>query len=124
MRPSMMEQLHIFFLNLTQTVVTAHKENAKTVTDGLVAVPSARPGDARDCSQEQLMLFNEWMFFRQAHNPLVHMYIMEPVNRRSDHARGNKYPCATGPERAWAVNASLPLRPDPLLESVPSFLQC
>jgi hypothetical protein len=80
MRPPVMEQLHILFLNLSHAIVTTCKENAKTVTDGLMAVPSSRPGDAPDCSQEQLMLLDEWMFFRQAHNPLVYMYIMQPFN--------------------------------------------
>ena len=28
------EYLHVLFPNLTETVVTAHKENAKTVVDG------------------------------------------------------------------------------------------
>ena len=85
-----MEQLHVIFLNLTETVVTTHQENAKTVTDGFMTVPSSRPGDTRGCSQEQSMLLYEWMPFRQAHNPLVNAYIMQPLNRWNDHARGNQ----------------------------------
>jgi hypothetical protein len=61
MRPSMMEQLHVFFLNLAQAVVTARKENAKTVTDCFMSVPSSRPGNTRNSSQEQAVLLHERM---------------------------------------------------------------
>jgi hypothetical protein len=71
-----MQHLHVLFLNLTQTVVTTHKKNAKTVTNGFMTVPSSGPGNTRDCSQEQAMLLYEGMLFRQAHNPLVDAYIM------------------------------------------------
>ena len=70
------------------------------------------------------MLLDKWVLLRQAHNPLVHTYIMQPLNRWNDHARGDKYTCTPRPERAWTSSASLPLRPDPLLEVVPSLLQC
>jgi hypothetical protein len=59
-----MEQFQVIFLNLAQAIVTAHKENTKTVTDGFMTVPSSRPGDTRNSSQEQAVLLHERMLFR------------------------------------------------------------
>jgi hypothetical protein len=74
------EKTRLHFLErLTETVVTTHKENAKTVTDGLMMVQGSGPADTLDCSQQQTMLLYEWMLFRQAHNPLVNAHIVQPV---------------------------------------------
>ena len=70
------------------------------------------------------MLLYKWMLFRQAHNPLVDAYIMQPLNRWNDHARGDKDPSAPGPELRWSANTGRPLGPDLLLEMVPALLQC
>jgi hypothetical protein len=56
-----MEQLHIFFVNLAQAVVTAREENAKTVTDCFMSVPSSRPSDSRNSPQEQAVLLHQRM---------------------------------------------------------------
>ena len=69
------------------------------------------------------MLLNEWMLFRQAHNPLVNAYIVQPLNRRNDHARGNQYACAPGPEGTWTADAGVLPRPNLLFKIVPALLQ-
>jgi hypothetical protein len=68
------------------------------------------------------MLLYERMLFRQAHNPLVNAYIMQPLNRWNDHARGNQYSRAPGPERTWTADTGVPLGPNLLLEMVPALL--
>jgi len=69
------------------------------------------------------MLLDERMLFRQAHNPLVDAYIMQPLNRWNDHAGRYKDPSAPSPELRGSANTGDPLGPNRLLELVPELLQ-
>lgn len=68
------------------------------------------------------MLLDEWMLFRQAHNPLVDVHIVQPLNRWNDHACRDQNPSTPSPEFRRPANTCAPLRPDLLFEMVPALL--
>src|SRR5580700_4305718 len=57
-------------------------------------------------------------------DPLVHAQVGQHVQTRSDHPCRNQDACTPSPILpAATIDASLPLRPKPLLEIVPALLQ-